>query len=172
MREWQYWTRNKLSILAGYLPAFNVASKKSPQRLSIDLMAGEPFNRDAQTGEEFDGSARLALSCAPPFTRIALCEMPQKAAALEKDLHARYPGRSFKTPNTFPLRLPRDASMLYDIERVDSSGRVASNDIITALHWRPGIKLDIILTRERSSSARHRRAGDRVSAVRCPLWTR
>ena len=23
MREWQYWTRNKLSILAGYLPAFN-----------------------------------------------------------------------------------------------------------------------------------------------------
>ena len=78
-----YWTRNKLSILAGYFPAFNVASKKSPERLYIDLMAGEPVNRDAQTGEEFDGSARLALSSAPPFTRIALCEMPQKAAALE-----------------------------------------------------------------------------------------
>ena len=28
MREWQYWTRNKLSILAGYLPAFNIASSK------------------------------------------------------------------------------------------------------------------------------------------------
>ena len=28
MREWQYWTRNKLSILAGYLPAFNVASQE------------------------------------------------------------------------------------------------------------------------------------------------
>jgi hypothetical protein len=54
-------------------------------------MAGEPFNRDAQTGEEFDGSARLALSSAPPFTRIALCEMPQKAVALERDLRARYP---------------------------------------------------------------------------------
>src|SRR6185437_8026510 len=76
MREWQYWTRNKLSILAGYLPAFNVASRKSPERLYIDLMAGEPFNRDAQNGEEFDGSARLALSCEPPFTRVALCEMP------------------------------------------------------------------------------------------------
>ena len=89
MREWQYWTRNKLSILAGYLPAFNVASKRSPERLYIDLMAGEPFNRDKKTGEEFDGSARLALSCTPPFTRIALCEMPQKAAALEKGVHSR-----------------------------------------------------------------------------------
>ena len=43
-------------------------------------------------------------------------------------------------------RLPRDASMLYDIGRVDSSGRVASNDIINALHWRPGSKLQVILT--------------------------
>src|SRR3984885_9396798 len=94
MREWQYWTRNKLSILAGYLPAFNVASsKKSPERLYIDLMAGEPFNRDALTGEEFDGSARLALSSTPPFTHIALCEMVQKAAALKQDLRVRYPDR-------------------------------------------------------------------------------
>jgi bifunctional DNA-binding transcriptional regulator/antitoxin component of YhaV-PrlF toxin-antitoxin module len=36
--------------------------------------------------------------------------------------------------------------MLYDIGRVDSSGRVASNDIIDALQWRPGSKLDVILT--------------------------
>ena len=35
--------------------------------------------------------------------------------------------------------------MLYDIGRIDPSGRVASNDIINALHWRPGSKLDIIL---------------------------
>jgi len=28
--------------------------------------------------------------------------------------------------------------MLYDIGRVDGSGRVASNDIIDALGWRPG----------------------------------
>ncbi len=56
MREWQYWTRNKLSILAGYLPAFNVASsKRSPERLYIDLMAGEPFNRDKETGENSTG---------------------------------------------------------------------------------------------------------------------
>lgn len=43
-------------------------------------------------------------------------------------------------------QLPRDASMLYDIGCVDGSGRVASNDIINALNWRPGGKLDVILT--------------------------
>ena len=49
-------------------------------------------------------------------------------------------------PLTGLHQLPRDASMLYDIGRVDGSGRVASNDIINALRWRPGSKLDVILT--------------------------
>ena len=49
-------------------------------------------------------------------------------------------------PLTGLHRLPRDASMLYDIGRVDHSGRVASNDIIEALAWRPGSKLDVIVT--------------------------
>ena len=49
-------------------------------------------------------------------------------------------------PLTGLHQLPRDASMLYDIGRVDGSGRVASNDIIDALRWRPGSKLDVILT--------------------------
>ena len=80
MREWQYWTRNKLEILAGYLPAFNTASKRSSERLYIDLMAGQPTNRDKITREEFDGSARLALSATPHFTRLAFCEMPDKAS--------------------------------------------------------------------------------------------
>lgn len=43
-------------------------------------------------------------------------------------------------------RLPRDASMLYDIGRVDASGRVACNEIISALRWEPGTRLDVILT--------------------------
>jgi three-Cys-motif partner protein len=96
MREWQYWTRNKLEILAGYLPAFNSASKRSSERVYIDLMAGEPVNRDGRTGLEFDGSARLALSSSPPFTRLAFCEMPTNASALEADLRKRFPGRRFK----------------------------------------------------------------------------
>ena len=43
-------------------------------------------------------------------------------------------------------QLPRDASMLYDIRRVDGSGRVASSDIIDALRWQPGSTLDVIVT--------------------------
>jgi bifunctional DNA-binding transcriptional regulator/antitoxin component of YhaV-PrlF toxin-antitoxin module len=50
-------------------------------------------------------------------------------------------------PLTGLHQLPRDASMLYDIRRVDRSGRVASNDIINALGWQPGSKLDVIVTR-------------------------
>lgn len=36
---------------AGGLPAFNVASTRSSERAYIDLMAGQPENRDAATGE-------------------------------------------------------------------------------------------------------------------------
>jgi three-Cys-motif partner protein len=96
MREWQYWTRNKLEILAGYLPAFNIASKRWPHRLYVDLMAGEPVNKEKGTGEEFDGSARLALAASPPFTHLAFCEMPDKATVLDADLRSRFPGRRFK----------------------------------------------------------------------------
>ena len=97
MREWQYWTRNKLEILAGYLPAFNTAAKnRSPERLYIDLMAGEPVNLERVTGEEFDGSARLALSTSPPFTKLAFCEMPDKARMLNADLRQRFPGSNFR----------------------------------------------------------------------------
>lgn len=91
-REWQYWTRNKLRILAGYLPAFNRASTRSPQRVYIDLMAGQPENKDAVTGELFDGSARLALSSSPGFTRLAFCEREPSASRLREDLRQRYPG--------------------------------------------------------------------------------
>jgi hypothetical protein len=43
-------------------------------------------------------------------------------------------------------QLPRDASMLYGIGRVDGSGRVASSEIINALRWLPGSRLDVIVT--------------------------
>lgn len=36
--------------------------------------------------------------------------------------------------------------MLYGIGRVDDSGRVGNRDIVGALGWRPGDKLDMILT--------------------------
>jgi hypothetical protein len=36
--------------------------------------------------------------------------------------------------------------MLYDIGRVDGSGRLTSNGIINALRWHHGSNLDVILT--------------------------
>lgn len=60
-REWSYWTRNKLEILAGYLPAFNRASQTSRERIYLDLMAGQPENIDRDMGEKFDGSSLIAM---------------------------------------------------------------------------------------------------------------
>ena len=82
VREWQYWTRNKLEILAGYLPAFNTAAKdRSSERLYIDLMAGQPTNREKITGE------RVRWLCATgtvgqPAVHSAFCEMLDNATAL------------------------------------------------------------------------------------------
>jgi hypothetical protein len=62
------------------------------------------------------------------------------------------PARQAPAPLASPLpptglhQLPRDASMLYDIRRVDGSGRVASGDIVNALRWRSGSTLDVIVT--------------------------
>ena len=62
------------------------------------------------------------------------------------------PTRPALAPPASPLpptglhQLPRDASMLYDIGRVDGSGRLTSNGIINALRWHHGSNLDVILT--------------------------
>jgi len=42
-------------------------------------------------------------------------------------------------------RLPRDGSMLYGIGPVDASGRVASHEIVEALGWRPGDRVEVIV---------------------------
>lgn len=36
--------------------------------------------------------------------------------------------------------------MLYGIGRVDASGRVASREITEALDWRPGERVDVVIT--------------------------
>ena len=140
MREWQYWTRNKLEILAGYLPAFNTAAKRSAERLYIDLMAGQPVNRERISGEEFDGSARLALSAAPQFTRLAFCEMPDRARALEADLRLRFPGRNFRV-------YPGDCNVTIDQVLADLSpwrwapAFVFADQQAAEIHWATLVKV-------------------------------
>lgn len=95
-RGWSYWSRNKLEILQGYLPAFNQAAKSVEERIYLDLMAGEPENFDRDTGQKFDGSARIALFTTPSFTRFAFGELPPRAARIKADLEARHPGAPFR----------------------------------------------------------------------------
>lgn len=114
-RGWSYWTRNKLEILLGYLPAFNNASKKSSERVYIDLMAGEPENFDRDTGEKFDGSARIALSAKPGFTRHLFGEEAQKATRMKADLEQRHPGGPFRI-------YPGDCNITIDQMLRDLSG--------------------------------------------------
>jgi len=141
VREFRYWTRNKLGILEGYLSAFNKAAYlKASDRLYIDLMAGSPTNKDRVTGEEFDGSARLALQASPPFTHLAFCEKPEMAAALKADLEPRHPGRQFQV-------YPGDCNwtidqVLNDLERWRKAPTFVFVDQQAAeIHWQTLTKL-------------------------------
>lgn len=133
-RGWSYWTRNKLEILQGYLPAFNSASKKSSERIYIDLMAGEPENFDRDTKQRFDGSARIALAAQPGFTRHVFGEEAQKAARLKADLDQRHPAARFEVyPGDCNATIAR---MLGDLSDVKWAPTFAFLDQQAAeLHW-------------------------------------
>ena len=81
-RSWGYWTRAKLEMLADYLAAFATASKGQSERVYLDAFAGEGAGLDRLTGEEFPGSARIALEAGEGagFTKFRYFEMGQRAA--------------------------------------------------------------------------------------------
>ena len=83
---------------------------------------GDPGNGDAQKISQHIVSA-LALPNPRATSPEPLCPLPIP------DLH----------------RLPRDGSMLYGIGRVDASGRVANHEIVEALGWRPGDRVEVIV---------------------------
>jgi three-Cys-motif partner protein len=148
MREWPYWTRNKLEILAGYLPAFNTASASVRERLYIDLLAGEPVNIDRDSGEEFDGSARLALAASPSFTRLALCERPDKSSILTTDLRQRFPGRNFRV-------YPGDCNQTIDLILAD----------LAPWRWAP-----TFVFADQQGAEIHWRTLEKVSTFRSGKW--
>jgi len=41
-------------------------------------------------------------------------------------------------------RLSRDTTVLYDVGRVDASGRVTNTDLVRALGWQAGDKLEVV----------------------------
>jgi len=92
-RLWGFWTEQKLAMLKDYLPAFTRASKRAGATLYLDLFAGDTHNLSRTTGEEIDGSPRVALLADPPFTKVVLFELPWRAARLEAELRREFLGR-------------------------------------------------------------------------------
>jgi three-Cys-motif partner protein len=93
-RSWGYWTQAKLSVLDEYLEAFVRAAAGPSERVYLDAFAGEGNGLDRLTGQEFKGSARIALEVgAPGFTRFRFFEKGRRASGLEARLRADYPGQ-------------------------------------------------------------------------------
>jgi three-Cys-motif partner protein len=92
-RDWGWWTQHKLDILGNYLQSFATASSKVPERIYLDLFAGEPDNVSRETNEPIRGSVHRALAANPPFSRLCLFELPKAARLLETELRKQYPER-------------------------------------------------------------------------------
>jgi three-Cys-motif partner protein len=98
-RAWGYWTQAKLQMLADYLGGFATASKGQSERIYLDAFAGETTGVDRLTGEEFPGSARIALEAGDSagFTKFRYFELDRRRAhELEGLLRADYPGRDIR----------------------------------------------------------------------------
>lgn len=96
-RTWGYWSQAKLQILHEYLPLFLRASQTAKERIYIDAFAGAGHGVDRLSGEEFNGSARIALDAAAGptrFTQLLYFEQEHLATNLEATLRAAYPGRN------------------------------------------------------------------------------
>lgn len=97
IRTWGPWSYYKLQILGNYLRAFATASKSSIHRVYLDAFAGEGVGINRLTGEEFRGSARIALDVTPPFTHLRYFELDrQRATRLADELQTAYPDRDIR----------------------------------------------------------------------------
>jgi three-Cys-motif partner protein len=117
-RTWGFWTQLKLAMLRDYLAAFVIASQSQPERIYLDAFAGEGDGRDRLTGEEFQGSARIALDVRDGhgFTRFRYFELEPKAAELEGLLRADYPDLDIRVyPGDCNTAIPTALAELRDL---------------------------------------------------------
>lgn len=103
-QSWGFWTRSKLEILEDYLAAFLTASSfKASGAVYLDAFAGEGAGKDRLTDEEFDGSARIAVSATAnnttgfKFSLLRFVELnPARAADIQAQFRADFPGRDIE----------------------------------------------------------------------------
>lgn len=96
-RYWGFWTRGKLDLLRRYLDAFTTASKSQEEILYLDLFGGQPSNLERLTGQDLDGSARIALNVDDArFSRLRFFELEPYASRLSQSLKSDFPGRDLE----------------------------------------------------------------------------
>lgn len=141
-RTWGFWTQLKLTMLRDYLAAFVVASQSQPERIYLDAFAGEGGGRDRLTGEEFRGSARIALDAGEGrgFTRFRYFELEPKAAELEAVLRADYPGRDIRVyPGDCNAAIPKALAELRHLNWAPTFAFVDPDGMEVA--WEPLVAL-------------------------------
>jgi len=122
------------------LHAFATASKRSEERIYLDLFAGTTENRDRKTGELIIGSAQIALATDPPFTRIHLFELPANASRLETELRAQFRGRSITVhPGDSNSEIGRVLRNLHDLRWAPTFAFIDPNG--PDFHWDSLIQL-------------------------------
>ena len=133
-RMWGYWTEHKLQMLAEYLPAFTSASKRAGSTLYLDLFAGDTRNISRTTGAVIDGSPRVALNTVPAFDHVVLFELPARAARLQAELAAEFPGRKITVvAGDCNTTLPGALNNLRDVAWAPSFALV--DQYAAEVHW-------------------------------------
>ena len=95
-RTWGYWTRAN-SDTGGLPRRLREASSGLSERIYLDAFAGEGSGLDRLTGEEFPGSARIALEAgAAPGSQNSATSSRADARLTLRLLRADYPGRDIK----------------------------------------------------------------------------
>ena len=83
-----------------------------------------------------------------PRTASPAARAPTAAQEIVAALALPLPPASAEPLRPLPLiglhQLSRDTTMLYGVGPVDASGRVKNGDIVRALGWQPGDKLEVV----------------------------
>jgi three-Cys-motif partner protein len=100
--SWGFWSESKLTLLEDYLAGFLTACKQPSVAVYLDVFAGEGTGLSRSTGEEFNGSARIAAAAAANgfelrFSALRFIELSAKRARqIETELSVDFPGRDIK----------------------------------------------------------------------------
>lgn len=128
-RESGEWAREKLQYLSSYMSIVTTGMRKQwPRLVFVDLMAGPGRCINPRNGDEFDGSAILALRTKTPFDAVYLVEAD---IACQTALSARIASRARATTATVIPGDANDPAVIFRLRQaIDSSLALVFVDLI------------------------------------------